>query len=188
MFFTQTYLLSHTRLTLIKETLEKVKATVNSKGDAPEVTGLDKVTIKVGEEFNPMKDVTITDDRDTIDQLKITVDKGNFDNTVAGTYTIKYTVEDRDGNITVAERIIIVEENENNSTNNSTNNKPNNDKDTSNNSNNVSNSDKDTSKDEINNSKNPSTSDKSNILTLSLIGMASIVGLLFVNRKKKKNK
>ncbi|WP_363134336.1 glycosyl hydrolase family 28-related protein [uncultured Clostridium sp.] len=84
---------------------------------------------------------------------------------------------DKDGNITVAERIIIVEENENNSTNN----KPNNDKDTSNN-------DKDISKNEINNSKNPSTSDKSNILTLSLIGMASIAGILFINRKKKKNK
>lgn len=134
-------------------------------------------TSKVGETFDPMKDVTITDDNDTIDELKVNVDLGNFDNTVAGTYTIRYTIEDRDGNITVAERIIIVEENENNSTNN----KPNNDKDTSNN-------DKDISKNEINNSKNPSTSDKSNILTLSLIGMASIAGILFINRKKKKNK
>ena len=134
-------------------------------------------TSKVGETFDPMKDVTITDDNDTIDELKVNVDLGNFDNTVVGTYTIKYTIEDSDGNITVAERIIIVEENENNSTNN----KPNNDKDTSNN-------DKDISKNEINNSKNPSTSDKSNILTLSLIGMASIAGILFINRKKKKNK
>ena len=119
-----------------------------------------------------MKDVTITDDRDTVDQMKVNIEKGNFDNTVAGAYTIKYTVEDRDGNITVAKRIIIVEENENNSINNSTNNKPNNDKDNS--------------KNEVNNSKNPSTSDKSNILTLSLIGMASIAGLIFINRNRKK--
>lgn len=96
------------RLTLIQKTIEKVQATVNSKGDAPEVTGLDRVIIKAGEEFDSMKDLIITDDHDTIDQLKVTVDKGNFDNTKIGTYIIKYTIEDRDGNITEAEREVIV--------------------------------------------------------------------------------
>ena len=100
---------TNTRLTLIQKTIEKVQATVNSKGEAPEVTGLDLVIIKAGEEFDSMKDVTITDDRDTIDQLKVTVDKGNFDNTKPGTYIIKYVVEDSDKNVTVVERTVIVE-------------------------------------------------------------------------------
>ena len=65
---------TNTRLTLIQKTIEKVQATVNSKGDAPEVTGLDRVIIKAGEEFDSMKDLIITDDHDTIDQYKI-VDK-----------------------------------------------------------------------------------------------------------------
>ncbi len=99
---------TNTRLTLIQKTIEKVQATVNSKGDAPEVTGLDRVIIKAGEEFDSMKDLIITDDRDTIDQLKVTVDKGNFDNTKVGTYIIKYTIEDRDGNIAEAEREVTV--------------------------------------------------------------------------------
>lgn len=99
---------TNTRLTLIQKTIEKVQATVNSKGDATEVTGLDRVIIKAGEEFDSMKDLIITDDRDTIDQLKVTVDKGNFDNTKPGTYIIKYTVEDRDGNIAEAEREVTV--------------------------------------------------------------------------------
>ena len=130
---------TNTRLTLIQKTIEKVQATVNSKGDAPEVTGLDRVIIKAGEEFDSMKDLIITDDRDTIDQLKVTVDKGDFDNTKAGTYIIKYVVEDSDKNVTVVERTVIVEEKRVDVIEDTTNNKPN-----------THNSDKDTSKNEIN--------------------------------------
>lgn len=89
-----------------------------------------------------MKDLIITDDRDTIDQLKVTVDKGNFDNTKAGTYIIKYVVEDSDKNVTVVERTVIVEEKRVDVIEDTTNNKPNKP--------NTHNSDKDTSKNEIN--------------------------------------
>ena len=51
-----------------------------------------------------MVGVTITDDFDTIDQLKVTVYKGDFDNTKADTYIIKYS----DKNVTVVERTVIV--------------------------------------------------------------------------------
>ena len=133
---------TNTRLTLIQKTIEKVQATVNSKGDATEVTGLYRVIIKAGEEFDSMKDLIITDDRDTIDQLKVTVDKGNFDNTKVGTYIIKYVVEDSDKNVTVVERTVIVEEKRVDVIEDTTNNKPNKP--------NTHNSDKDTSKNEIN--------------------------------------
>ena len=129
---------TNTRLTLIQKTIEKVQATVNSKGDAPEVTGLDSVIIKAGEEFDPMVGVTITDDFDTIDQLKVTVYKGDFDNTKADTYIIKYS----DKNVTVVERTVIVEEKRVDVIEDTTNNKPN--------KANTHNSDKDTSKNEIN--------------------------------------
>ena len=55
-----------------------------------------------------MDGIVITDDRDTIDDLKVNVDLGNFDNNTPGKYIIKYTVEDRDGNITVVEREVTV--------------------------------------------------------------------------------
>lgn len=86
-----------------------------------------------------MAGVTITDDFDTIDQLKVTVDKGDFDSTKAGTYIIKYVVEDSDKNVTVVERTVIVEEKRVDVIEDTTNNKPN-----------THNSDKDTSKNEIN--------------------------------------
>ena len=74
--------------------------------------------------------------------LKVTVDKGNFDNTKAGTYIIKYVVEDSDKNVTVVERTVIVEEKRVDVIEDTTNNKPNKP--------NTHNSDKDTSKNEIN--------------------------------------
>ena len=85
-----------------------------------------------------MVDVTITDDFDTIDQLKVTVYKGDFDNTKADTYIIKYS----DKNVTVVERTVIVEEKRVDVIEDTTNNKPNKP--------NTHNSDKDTSKNEIN--------------------------------------
>lgn len=100
-------------LTLIQETLERLKNAINDQGLAPEITGLDPIEIKVGEEFNPWHNVTITDDRDTLDQLQLNVELGDFDNTIANTYTITYTVTDIDGNVTIAQRVITVVENDN---------------------------------------------------------------------------
>ena len=131
---------------IIKYTIEdrdgniaEAEREVTVVSNKPSITGIDSVTIKVGEEFDPMAGVTITDDFDTIDQLKVTVDKGDFDNTKAGTYIIKYVVEDSDKNVTVVERTVIVEEKRVDVIEDTTNNKPN-----------THNSDKDTSKNEIN--------------------------------------
>ena len=60
-----------------------------------------------------MDGIVITDDRDTIDDLKVNVDLWNFDNNTPCKYIIKYTVEDRDGNITVVEReVTVIDEDE----------------------------------------------------------------------------
>ncbi|MBX9183394.1 pectate lyase-like adhesive domain-containing protein [Clostridium sp. K04] len=99
---------TNSRLTLIQETLEKLKASVNDKGESPVVDEITNITIEVGNTFDPMDGIVITDDRDTIDDLKVNVDLGNFDNNTPGKYIIKYTVEDRDGNITVVEREVTV--------------------------------------------------------------------------------
>lgn len=99
---------TNSRLTLIQETLEKLKASVNDKGESPVVDEITNITIEVGNTFDPMDGIVITDDLDTIDDLKVNVDLGNFDNNTPGKYIIKYTVEDRDGNITVVEREVTV--------------------------------------------------------------------------------
>lgn len=104
---------TNSRLTLIQETLEKLKASVNDKGESPVVDEITNITIEVGNTFDPMDGIVITDDRDTIDDLKVNVDLGNFDNNTPGKYIIKYTVEDRDGNITVVEReVTVIDEDE----------------------------------------------------------------------------
>lgn len=100
------------RLTLIKETLEKLKVSINTKGEAPEITGIGTITIEVGDTFDAMDGVVITDDRDTIDQMIISVDLGNFDNNTEGEYIISYRIKDRDGNETIVERkVLVVEDN-----------------------------------------------------------------------------
>lgn len=104
---------TNSRLTLIQETLEKLKASVNDKGESPVVDEITNITIEVGNTFDPMDGIVITDDHDTIDDLKVNVDLGNFDNNTPGKYIIKYTVEDRDGNITVVEReVTVIDEDE----------------------------------------------------------------------------
>ena len=55
-----------------------------------------------------MQGITITDDRDTMEQLDIKIDSGDFNNFVPGTYVIKYTVTDRDGNVITFTRNVIV--------------------------------------------------------------------------------
>ncbi len=96
-------------LTLVQETLEKLKASINDKGLAPEIFGIDQVNMKVGSVFEPWEGVTILDDRDSFEQIEKNVEIGDFNNQVAGSYTITYTAKDRDGNVTSANRVVIVE-------------------------------------------------------------------------------
>ena len=96
------------KLTLIEETFNKFKSSINTKGDAPTITGSSIVTINQGDSFDFMDGITIVDDRDTIDQMNIKIEQGNFDSHIPGQYTIKYIIQDRDGNVTEFEREVVV--------------------------------------------------------------------------------
>ena len=96
------------KLTFIEETFNKFKSSINTKGDAPTITGSSIVTINQGDSFDFMDGITIVDDRDTIDQMNIKIEQGNFDSHIPGQYTIKYIIQDRDGNVTEFEREVVV--------------------------------------------------------------------------------
>lgn len=57
-------------------------------------------TLIVGNEFNPLSGVTATDAEDGTITSKIIIVENNVNNNEAGTYTIKYSVTDKDNNVT----------------------------------------------------------------------------------------
>lgn len=73
----------------------------------PVLNGVNDVTIKVGEEFNPLKDVTATDREDGNLTSKIVV-KGSVDVNKEGTYKLSYNVTDNDGATTTKDRTVTV--------------------------------------------------------------------------------
>ena len=95
------------RLTLIEDTLNKLKSSINTKGDAPIITGLDKVELKIGDKFDPLSGVKATDkeDGDITKDIKVS---GSVDVNVEGKYELTYTVTDSDGNKIEAKREVVV--------------------------------------------------------------------------------
>ncbi len=78
---------------------------------APKIEFIDSKVIKVNEDFNPLKDIEVTDDNDKNLISKVEVDWGAFDNTKPGVYQIVYRVKDSDGNEIKVPRTIIVRDN-----------------------------------------------------------------------------
>lgn len=80
------------------------------RGDAapPTIDGVEDVTVYLDEDFDPMEGVTATDYRgnDITDEIEIIgeVDTGNV-----GSYYLRYSVEDADGNKTEEPRYVTVE-------------------------------------------------------------------------------
>lgn len=68
--------------------------------------GNSNIYLKQGCEFDD-PGVSVTDDKDLANAVKLTVEPDTIPNT-AGTYYVKYTAEDSDGNISYAERKVIV--------------------------------------------------------------------------------
>ena len=78
---------------------------------APALTGVEDVTIIVGDEFDPRLGVTANDfvDGDVTERVVITTwDMNNVDYNTVGSYTVTYTVSDAAGNEKVAERVVTV--------------------------------------------------------------------------------
>ena len=77
--------------------------------DAPEIHGIDDVTIHVGSAFNPRDGVTVTDTEEGSLLSKLIVeDLNQFDSNVPGVYQFNYSVTDSDGAETTINRKVTV--------------------------------------------------------------------------------
>lgn len=85
--------------------------TTNSK---PVLSGVDNVTITVGDNFDKMAGVSATDKEDGTITSKITV-SGSVNTSVAGSYTLTYSVTDSAGATTTKDRVVTVKEKAQNS-------------------------------------------------------------------------
>lgn len=74
---------------------------------APELNGVEDVTVMVGSEFDILADITAVDDVDGNITASIKT-KGEVDTATAGEYVITYSVSDKAGNETSLERKITV--------------------------------------------------------------------------------
>ena len=83
----------------------------NSK---PVLSGVENKTITVGDSFDKMSGVTATDKEDGVITSKVTV-SGSVNTSVAGDYTLTYSVTDANGATTTATRVITVKEKAQNS-------------------------------------------------------------------------
>ncbi|MGM7669731.1 LamG-like jellyroll fold domain-containing protein [Microbacterium sp. A93] len=76
--------------------------------EAPELTVPDHATLTVGDAFDPMAGVTATDtvDGDVTGAVQV---MGSVDTATAGTYVLRYVVQDANGNQATAPRVVVVE-------------------------------------------------------------------------------
>ena len=95
-------------LTSITEALNKLKDSVNPMGEEPVLLKVTDLQINKGDTVDFMQGIYIIDNKDTKEQLDIKIDLGDFNNLNPGTYTIKYTVTDSDGNVITFTRSIEV--------------------------------------------------------------------------------
>ena len=87
----------------------EVDATVNvvPNANGPQFMGLTTIYLELGASVSYKTGVTVTDAQDG--ELTFSVDPGNFDSKVAGTYTVLYSATDSDGNQLIVPRTIVVE-------------------------------------------------------------------------------
>lgn len=90
-----------------KEVERKVKVIANN---APIITGVDNIVINIGDKFDPMDGVKVTDDIDNNLTSSIVVN-GKVNTLVAGEYKLSYSVTDSGNKTTRAQRIVRVNRN-----------------------------------------------------------------------------
>ncbi|WP_327444093.1 immunoglobulin-like domain-containing protein [Clostridium tarantellae] len=86
------------------------KVTVRSN-NKPEILGLNNITLKIGDSFNPLEGIIAKDSEDLDLTDKIIVE-GNVDTSIADVYRLNYSVADSDGNKIILKRIVEVKTNE----------------------------------------------------------------------------
>ncbi|PLS24038.1 immunoglobulin-like domain-containing protein [Bifidobacterium imperatoris] len=89
--------------------LAQAQGALTKDTTAPVISGADNTAVDFGATFDPKAGVTATDDvsGDLTDSIVVT---GAVNTTVAGQYTLTYTVSDKAGNKAEAERVITVSE------------------------------------------------------------------------------
>jgi len=87
--------------------LEEKAVETPVSNEEPVINGIEDVTIKVEDKFEPMTGITATDkeDGDLTSKIKI---EGVVDTNKAGEYTLTYSVTDSDSNTTTATRKVVV--------------------------------------------------------------------------------
>ena len=76
--------------------------------EAPVITGASAKNIEVNQAFDPLDGITVSDNRDLTLTKEDIVITGTLDITVAGEYTLTYTLEDAAGNVVTIDRVITV--------------------------------------------------------------------------------
>lgn len=89
------------------ETTITITFTVNDK-EGPKISGAISKKTFVGDTFDPLEGVTVTDNVDGTITLTLDHIEGSVDTSKTGVYTLVYRVSDQAGNETVVERIIEV--------------------------------------------------------------------------------
>lgn len=89
------------------EPIETIPTVIIPDTTAPQISGIDNVTITVGDPFDPASGVTALDDIDGNLTNSISI-SGTFDVNVPGVYVITYNVTDQSGNQTTLTRTLTV--------------------------------------------------------------------------------
>ncbi|WP_341422409.1 immunoglobulin-like domain-containing protein [Clostridium cavendishii] len=95
--------------TSITRTITVIDDVVEPTNTAPILSGVTDKTITVSDSFNPLANISATDkeDGDLTNFIKVS---GSVDTSKAGTYTLVYSVTDKNGATTTAKAIITVKE------------------------------------------------------------------------------
>ncbi|WP_270670654.1 immunoglobulin-like domain-containing protein [Paraclostridium bifermentans] len=94
--------------TIFGNTIKKVVQLDDHINKAPTII-VNDITIKVGDKFNPLNGVSVTDKEDGDITSKILVKENTVDTTKAGVYKVVYEVTDSDKNTTTKEIKVTVE-------------------------------------------------------------------------------
>ncbi len=87
--------------------IEKVNVEIRKKDvDAPIIEGKEKVSLNINAEFDPFKDMKVSDDRD--ENVKLEIVSNNVDTSKKGTYEVVYEAIDYTGNKVTFTKVVVV--------------------------------------------------------------------------------